>query len=257
LFYENADYKDTGIKKTETNFAEGLVGEYGLSPMFSLGVALSVSNAKLHNHATSKDTKIAGFNDIDFYLNGRTPIASSGSFRFGAHFFVSPEPRKKIDSSGDWNAASGRETLTPFIGFEIGTGIVTYGARLKYDVYKTKANFNQEIAPVSTGKIKDGGELKTSVFAEANLHPVIWGASLNLLNRKKSVIDLDPGPSLQTQVEASPAVSMLELDLYAAYAPKSWVTILPTIGYLDWTAVPNDIASKNGFFAALGARFEF
>lgn len=257
LVYLSANIKSDSVKKAESDIAEGLVAEYGLSPMLSLGLAATLADDKLHSDNGAKDVKSSGLGDLDLFLNGRAPTAS-GSFRFGAHVFISPDSQKKVDTAGDLNAASGGETLTPFVGYEFTSDRMTYGARVKYDVYKTKAKFREEdTSPIATGKMKDGNELKTSVFAEADLNPVTLGASFSVVNEKKAVLELDPNPSFSSTAEYSPATSRWELNLYAAYTPETWVTILPTIGYADWTAVPKDIGSQNAYFVSVAARFAF
>ncbi len=247
--------KAVGFDKAEiSELSEGLMGEYGLNDMLSLGFLLkhSSSDNKYSPSGATKDTSAKGLKDPDFFVNGQV-AAGPGSFRFGTHLSFSMEDRK-TDASEKSNMASGGALLTPFVGYETILGPHAVGARMAYTLYKGEQKRSDSSSGTKVDSTVKGGEvLTTALFYEYDSQPVTLGVSFELQNQRSTKTTKNGNTT-----DNNNPVSIYGLSVYAPVLVAPNITILPKVTYNAYGAYDStNIDSVTGWTVQVGARFAF
>ena len=161
---------DTGTESTDKGFTIGVLYEYGLNDMISLGAQLEYMMNKLD----PGDTDHTGLSDLMLKLKGTYPMTGS-LFRYGADLAISLGD-DETKANGDQNNFSGGYTLTPYVGYEMGVSTGVWGARLKRDLLLGERSVK---VGATSGKRTAGEETGLSAFYEHNLTGAQLGVALS------------------------------------------------------------------------------
>lgn len=232
-------------------FGISVLGEYGISEMFSAGLKLSNVNNKEEMPNNGGSDKTTGLEDLGLFFHGRTAMGP-GSFRFGADVGFSLS-KKEVKANGDETANSGGLTLAPFVGYEISSDKCTYGARLSYKMLMGDAtSTNKGTTPATESKVSAGQSTALALFYEHDMAPVTLGAALEI----DSMAKIESKTGTTTTKTAGRTVTGLKL--YVPYTVNDMITILPEFRYAQHTAKENrTIDSVSGWDLGVGARFQF
>lgn len=242
--------------KTDT-FWLGLMGEYGINEMLSVGLGLAyetdTTKTSTNDGSTVANTTAKGLMDPDLFLNGKV-AAGPGMFRFGTHLTFAIEKFKTKDADGNSNIATGGIALTPFVGYEWMMGPGLLGARLSYDLYKGERS--QTYFGGTTGKEKGGETLGFALFYEMDMAPAIWGFSFAINSHAETKIT-----TAGTTTNQNNGNTDMELTTYAAWEVAPDVTLLPRLSYgrtaRGAAGQQQYEKSTDGFGLQVGARFAF
>lgn len=237
------------IKSTGTRF--GLIGEYGISEMLSTGLQVSTVSMKTENPAPAAATKSSGMEDVLLFLKGRIPVGM-GSFRFGANLGFSAEKRK-VKAGGDSNAASGGMSLAPFVGYEIDMAPMTFGARISHQIFTgDRTETDESVTPATESKTTDGGDTEFALFYEHDMNPAKFGVALEITASGK-----EEWKSNGVTTTNASGYTLTGLRFYVPYTISEMATIIPTLKYAQFTAMPGGYDSAHILDIGVGARFSF
>lgn len=242
--------RNGGDTKT-SKFGISVLGEYGISEMFSAGLKLMhVNNKKEMPNNGGSDTE-SGLGDLGLFFHGRM-AAGPGSFRFGADVDFSLA-KKESKANGDTSANTGGMWLAPFVGYEMSSESCTYGARLAYKMLLGDATVeNKGTTPASESKVSGSQVTSLALFYEHDMAPVTLGAALEIDSLAK--IESKTG----TTTTKTAGYTNTGLKIYVPYMVNEMITVLPEFKYSMHTAKENDGIDKvSGWDLGLAGRFTF
>ncbi|MGE4131766.1 MAG: hypothetical protein AB7F86_09005 [Bdellovibrionales bacterium] len=248
-------YKSTSTI-TETNtkgLSETVMGEYGLTDMFSAGGWIRNRDWKNEfSPSSNTSTKYSGFGDLVLFFHGKMDMGT-GSFRYGADINLGLGKQKQ-KSNGDLTYTTGGMGLTPFVGYEMYSNSCTYGARLSHEL--ALAHRKREVEGTTTVEHELSGAEPTELafFYEHNMQPMILGAALEFTSVSK---EEDKNKSTNTTSKSAGHTSTA-LALYVPYEVAENITILPEFKYGKYTAYDSSSIDSVTFWdLSVGGRFAF
>lgn len=242
-----------GDTKT-SKFGISVLGEYGISEMFSAGLRLSHINNKAEQPNNGGNTNTTGLEDLGLFFHGRT-AAGPGSFRFGADvaFSLGKREQKGSGNDTDLTANSGGLWLAPFVGYEMSSDACTYGARLAYKTLLGDATLDDKQQTPNV-EYKQSGTQTTSfaLFYEHNMAPVVLGAALEIDSLAKAEFKAN---NSTTKIAGHTNTG---LKIYVPYMVNEMITVLPEFKYSMHTAKENkNVDSVSGWDLGVAGRFQF
>jgi len=236
------DFEPEGSSESKsTNF--GLMAEYGLNEMLSVGVDLNSRNSKTKVSVpgfTVPDATQSGLADPSFFLNGRM-VAGPGVLRFGGNLNYS------LGDSKANNNYSGGHSLNGFVGYEMTMDSAIYGARISYDLFKGEQTSVDDQG--NKTKTEGGKSFAVAGFYETDIIPILIGGAV-------VVSAMDKSTSEGATVGASS--TQMGLSVYGHYLVNPDLQILPNLAYTMPLAYDKAaIKSNHSLLAQVGARFSF
>lgn len=225
-----------------------LKAEYGTSEAMSIGFLFDYGNAQ---YTATQTVTRKGLQDPEFFLNARQMVGP-GSLRYGFALDMAVEDHI-VGSSGDTNRSSGGVSLRPYVGYEWQTGPHTLGARVSYsaNIHDGKVQ-DKRTTPETESRIKGGNSLYSALFYEADITPLILGASVGIRNTERTHEILN-----QQAADLGSSYSSIGGQVYGAWLATSSITLLPAVAYTEVTALPAGANKIHAWEFALSARFEF
>ncbi len=136
-----------------------LAFERGLSEQFAIEAITSYASVSRKDENKTKND-IEGLGDLNFRLKGVSKM-EQGNLRYGVLASFSPgDSEVKANESNNY---SGRHALTPYVGYEIVSGDLTFGAAIECELLVT--DLKQKTLGVDD-KYSDGQTLNVGVFLE-------------------------------------------------------------------------------------------
>lgn len=241
----------------------GTKAEYGITDNFAVGLNLDLKHTKLSYNRASGSTATAipdqyarGLADPVIYFLGNNALPA-GTIHYGFHLAWNLEDRR-VNADGNQNAASGRKTLTPYIGYDITVAERhTFGAKLAYSVYQsdrtTDWGYNGNWIEKTTG----GAKFDSYGFYEFTLNKhLTFGAeaSFSVANGTSSNQTTD-GPTSDDHN----SYSSFGLALYVPWHATENITLLGRIygGTQGNASSYQDVDYISTFGAGFGGRFAF
>jgi hypothetical protein len=256
IYYKNLD---SPTSASVEDVYLGANAEYGLSPRYSVGVTLLLDSSDTsYTPGGLTDNTSKGLTNPIFTFKGRQPI-DIGTIYYGANLSVSPD-KSRTNSTGDANAYSGGNTLTPYLGIEapLRRALGIAGARFSYDVYK--GDVSSEVtnsAGTITGSTTRGGEtLGAALFYERPYRSATIAASVTYAQHAKTKTI-----SGNTNTTNDNAYNSYDWRIYGTLPLAPQWTLLPSLHYGVYNSDDNFysqyIDHVNGWGADVAARMVF
>jgi hypothetical protein len=207
----STDTKESGLNPI------GVEYEYGINEMFSVGGNLQYQSTTIDSGGKTKPTR-SGLRDPNIFAKGVSAMGF-GNLRYGLNLDLGFQ-KLTIDSSGNYNAASGGFAITPYVGIDSALGGGTVGGKLSYT--------NQQDRTVSQSgsadfKVKGGDTVTLTAFYEMMFSDMLAGADLSYASVAKTTQN-----SSGTDVDYIRAFSVVTLDLYGKI-PVAGFELLPKL----------------------------
>lgn len=243
-YINRTDAPKTGSDTKVTGFHVGLLGEYGISEMFSAGLSLSNLSYTIN---TTPETKKSGLEDLNVFFHGRSEMGM-GSLRYGIDVGFGLA-KSETKTNGDQNASSGGMSLAPFVGYEMNMAPCTYGARLSYKMFmgdRTHTNGATE------EKLSGPTTTSLALFYEHDMAPMKIGAALEIEGSGSYDTKVNGTSSGKTSGETMTGVS-----IYAPYEINPMITVVPAFKYAKATSMPSTTDSTTYWTLGASGRFTF
>ena len=243
-------YRDSTLGKVQLDIVPvDLMLEYGLNSMFSLGAGLEYMNERVTFPGCTRSdcsgyTK-KGLSDPLLFVKGRL-AAGPGVFQYGLFVSVGVE-KQKIERSGNRNAGTGKNTVTPYVAYQLSLGGGVGGGRVNYDAYQSdsKSTLDTEIGSVSystSGARTLAGEL----FYEMPFEGLTLGAAVKYASTDTTKLKVNG-----STVDQDSAVNQLSLTLYAPIHFER-MTLTPDLQYLNGKFTSSQSSASSGTLLAAG-----
>ena len=248
LFSTKSKLRNTDLEINRFGLPVNVIGEYGVSSFFSIGLNLTFGNSFLSyvNCPVGFDCKTSksyGLEDPRIDLKFMVPVGP-GLLRFGAGGSFAVE-KSVLKSSGDSNMASGGNRITPFLAYEVTYGPSILGAQVQYDAYVGDRRVNDSGVDQTDSK---GAAFSTTVFYEFTRSIVTFGAALDYRTSERSQTTLNGTTTIESVTS-----NLFELQIYAPLHTTDRLTLVPTVRYAILTYPSSSSTSVTAITAIGGA----
>lgn len=238
-----------GGKATVTPF--GVVGEYGIDSMMSVGLELGYQMATF-KQTGKQDVKIKGMTDPVLKFKSRF-AAGPGVLKAGIDLAL-PLEKNKVEANGDQNAATGGLTATPFVGYEMAAGPGVFGARFNIDLYRG----DRKTDTAGVGTTETGGmEFALTPFYEWSISPTMTlGGALSYINNAETTTKDDAAGTSKANKDNS---TTMGLKAYLPMTLSDGMVITPALEYatLSYGNANSDVSKATVLNISVAARFTF
>ena len=240
--------RSTDLEINTVGVPLNVIGEYGVSSFFSIGLNLQFGNsftsfANCPVGFDCKSSKSYGLEDPRIDLKFMFPVGP-GLLRFGAGASFAVEKSVK-KASGDSNTASGGNKVVPFLAYEVAFGPSILGAQIQYDAYIGDRKVSDSGVDQTDSK---GAAFSTNVFYEYTRSIVTLGAALGYGTSERSQTTANGTTTIN-----SVTTNAFALKIYAPIHTTDRLTLLPTVTYAILTYPSSSTAIVTAVTAIGGA----
>lgn len=245
LALNSTNTKFKGGTKDKTSTTE-VSGEYerGVMDGVSVGGKLTYTVSGTVDTGTSADKK--GLNDLEAFAKATMPMGP-GSLKYGGTLGINLAD-KETKTNGDQNTATGRMSLTPYVGYEYSMSPCIFGAKLSTEI------------GLGDGDVKTGSTTTTYSGHERTVVSLFYEHAFNADVSGGAALDWtttsDTKPKTGAAIEnLSPTQT---LRLYAPYKLSKGV-LLPELDYgftTDDKVGTTDVDSYSQLNIKVGYRIE-